>query len=70
MTVVSIEEACRRLDQLLDEARSQGEIRIRRPGGDEFVVRPAARSPLDVDGLQLNLSANDIVSSVRESRER
>ena len=40
--------------------------------GKEYSVRPVAdsRSPFDITGVNLNLSAEDIVAFVREVRER
>jgi hypothetical protein len=39
MTVYTTEDAQRNLDTLLDEARTQGEVRIKRPNGEEFSLR-------------------------------
>ena len=39
MTVYTNEDAKRNLDTLLDEARAQGEVRIKRPNGEEFSLR-------------------------------
>lgn len=63
-------EARQRLAALLERARREGEVRIRRKDGQLFLLRPArpAGSPLDVPGLDLNLSRAEIVALVRESR--
>lgn len=44
----------------------------RKREGQEFVITPAKarRSPLDVRGVQLNLTAAEIVRAVREGRKR
>ena len=54
------------------KAKSQGEVRIKRKDGDEFVVKPILKkiSHLDVEGVSLGLSVEEIVSAIRESRER
>ena len=54
------------------KSKSQGEVRIKRKDGDEFVVKPILKkiSPLDVEGVSLGLSVEEIVSAIRESRER
>jgi len=72
MTVFTDEEARRRFDALLHEARTSGEVRIRTGDGKEYVVRPAptGRSPLDVGSVDVKLSAQQIVDIVREGRER
>lgn len=60
------------LSALLERAGKQGEVRIKRTNGDVFVLRPEKRkaSPLDVAGIDLSISTEEIVSIVREGRER
>ena len=72
MTVFTQSEAEGKLAAVLERARREGEVRIQVNGGEEFVVKPASprRSPLDVRGVDLNLTADEIVDAVRESRER
>jgi hypothetical protein len=45
-------------------------VRIRRGGGQSFVLTPesSTSSPLDVDGGDLRMTRNEIVGFVRESR--
>ncbi len=54
------------------KARRKGAIRIKRRGGSEFEISPvrSQTSPLDVEGVDVGLSAEEIVSAVREIRER
>jgi hypothetical protein len=54
------------------ERRTRLRVRIIRKNGAVFVIRPekVRRSPLDVPGIDLNLSARDIVDLVREGRDR
>jgi PHD/YefM family antitoxin component YafN of YafNO toxin-antitoxin module len=63
-------EARQRLSQLLDEARREGAVRIRRRDGQVFILKSEknARSPLDVKGLNLNLSREEILEYIREGR--
>ena len=72
MKIYTYSEARQKLASLLKEAQSGFEVRVRRRDGQEFVIKPAAPtdSPLDVQGVDLGLSAEEIVASVRESRER
>ena len=59
------------LSAWLERARAQGEVRIKRPDGQVFVLKPEAkRSALDVAGLDLGVSKEEIVALVREGRER
>lgn len=70
MKVYSYSEARQRLAELLNRARREGEVEIRRRDGQVFVVRPraSAGSPLDVPGVNTDLSREEIVGLVRESR--
>ena len=65
-------EARQKLSTILDKAREEGEVRIVRKNGQVFVIKPEriSKSPLDVPGIKLGLTADEIVSIVREGRER
>lgn len=69
-TVYTYTEARQNLATLLDKAVADGEVRIRRRDGSVFVIRPepVIGSPLDVDGVDLGLSAGEIISFIAESR--
>lgn len=60
------------LSFLLDQAVREGEVRIRRENGAVFVLRPepAQRSALDVEGIDLGITTQEIVELIREGRER
>jgi len=64
-------EARRQFAALLDEARSTGQVQIRRRDGQLFVLQPATqeRSPLDVPGVDAGLLAGDSAAWLREERE-
>jgi hypothetical protein len=70
MKVYSYSEARQRLAELLDEATREGAVQIRRRDGQVFILRPQlpTESPLDVDGVDLGLTAEEIVSLVHEGR--
>ena len=72
MTTFTDEQARQQLEMVLGAARSQGEARIRMRDGQEYAVRPVSgqTSPFDIPGVDLNLSAAEIVGFVREGRER
>lgn len=63
-------EARQQLAALLDRARRDGAVRIRRRDGQVFVLRPeqSKGSPLDVPGLSLEFSREEIVDLVKEGR--
>jgi hypothetical protein len=72
MTVFTDGEAKQKLEKVLDKARSEGEVRIVCSDGREFVVRPAppTDSPLAVPGVDTDITKEEIVDFVRQSRER
>ncbi len=60
------------LSVLLERAREEGEVRIRRTDGQVFVLKPEKKkhSALDVTGIDLGISTQEIIEFVREGRER
>lgn len=70
MKVYTYSEARQNLASLLEEAKNEGAVRIRRRDGQSFVLTPesSAASPLDVDGVDLRMTRSEIVGFVRESR--
>jgi hypothetical protein len=72
MKVYTYSQARQNLAGLLEEARREGAVHIKRRDGQEFVITPGKgrRSPLDIQGVKLNLTAAEIVRAVREVRER
>lgn len=72
MNVYTFSEARQKLAEVLDEARRKGVVRIKRRDGSEFEISPvrAKSSPLDVEGVDLGVSAEEIVEVVREMRVR
>ncbi len=72
MITYTYSEARQNLATLLDNAKKEGEILIKRKDGSSFIVRPihSSKSPLDVTGINVQLSSEEIVSSIREIRER
>jgi prevent-host-death family protein len=65
-------EARQNLSSVLDKAGQDGEVRIIRKNGQVYVIRPKkqTKSPLDVPGVKVNITAEEIVNLVREGRER
>jgi hypothetical protein len=70
MKVYTYTQARQNLASLLDQAAKEGEVWIKRQDGQVFAVRPAPRkgSPLDVQGIDLGLTADEIVQFVQEGR--
>ena len=72
MRVYTYSEARQNLASLLDIAQRDGAVRIRRKDDQSFVLQPEVRSgsPLDVDPVSINVTADEIVRIVREGREQ
>jgi hypothetical protein len=72
MNIYTFSEARQQLATILERARKEGEIQIKRRDGQMFALKPIRKkkSPLDVPGVNLHLSSEDIVQIVREMRER
>ena len=72
MKTYTYSEARQRLARLLDEARREGQVQIRRQDGSTFLlqsVRPT-ESPLDVPGVKSRLRRGELVEIVRGERAR
>ena len=70
MIVYTYSEARQKLADLLEAAASEGEVKIRRKDGQMFVVRPEPRegSFLDVSGIDLEMTTEEIVQFIQEGR--
>ena len=69
MKVFTYSEARQRFSEVLDTARRE-EVIIRRRGGDTFsvVYRKTPKSPFDVPGLETEVTTQDILDAIGESR--
>lgn len=74
MKIYTYSKAREKLSTLLDEAREEGEVQIKRRDGQMFIVKPVPEpdaSPFDVPGIQTDkISIEELNAAVRESRER
>lgn len=70
MKVYTYSEARQNFASVLEQARKEGAVRIRRRDGESFVLKPEAStgSPLDVEGIDLDVTTDEIVAFVREGR--
>jgi PHD/YefM family antitoxin component YafN of YafNO toxin-antitoxin module len=70
MKIYTYSQARQSLAKLLDQAWKEGAVRIKRRDGQTFIIQPerSDKSPLDVLGVDLDLSAAEIVEFVREGR--
>jgi len=72
MKEYSFTEARQHFASILDEARKEGVVCVKKRDGESFYIKPAIpkKSPLDIKGVNLGVSSNEIVDIIRESRER
>ena len=72
MKEYSFTEARQHFASILDEARKEGVVCVKKRDGESFYIKPAIpkKSPLDIKGVNLSVSSNEIVDIIRESRER
>ncbi len=70
MKVYTYAEARENFASVLDEARRGGAVRILQRDGQSFVLSPEASvaSPLNVPGIDLGLTTDELVGFIRESR--
>ncbi|MBN2207693.1 MAG: type II toxin-antitoxin system Phd/YefM family antitoxin [Candidatus Coatesbacteria bacterium] len=71
MKTYTYSEARERLAALLDRARREGRVQIRRRNGQVFLLLPAKseRSPLDVPGVRARLPRGELLTWLRDSPE-
>ncbi|MCA9784487.1 MAG: type II toxin-antitoxin system Phd/YefM family antitoxin [Candidatus Cloacimonetes bacterium] len=72
MITYTYSEARQKLASLLDRAQLDGEVLVRRKDGQLFTIRPMQlnESPLDVDGIDTDMSMEELMEIQREMRER
>lgn len=72
MKTYTYSEARQRLASLLDRARREGRVQIRRQDGSTFLLQPVAAdsSPLDVPAVKTKLRPGELTALVREERRR
>lgn len=72
MREYSFTEARQHFASVLDEAKREGIVCIKKRDGEAFYLKPAdsKKSPLDVEGVDLGLNSSEIIDVIREGRER
>ncbi len=71
MRVFTYSEVRKRLAEVLDLAKEE-EVIIRRRNGETFSLTQVEKktSPLDIEGFEADVTTDDLIAAVRESRER
>ncbi len=69
--IYNYSKARQNLAAVLEQAARDGEVRVKRKDGQVFVIKPEPRrdSPLDIAGINLNISTDEVVCLLREGRE-
>ncbi len=72
MHVYTFSEAKQNFSSLLDQAKEDGAVQIARKDGQLFMLTAVTtkKSPLDITGVDLNLTMDEIVGFVREGKDR
>ena len=70
MKVYTYSEAERDLSAAMNVAQKDGEVRISLGDGRVFALSPVApeKSPLDVEGVDVDMTTDEIVELIRELR--
>lgn len=69
--VYNYSKARQNLAAVLEQAARDGEVKIKRKDGRVFIIKPEIRkeSPLDVEGVDLGITTEELVQFIREGRE-
>ena len=72
MTSYTFSEARQNFAAVLERAKAEGGVLITRRDETMFEILPVPKKelPLDVQGIDLGLSAEEIVGIIRETRKR
>ncbi|MGW8257879.1 MAG: hypothetical protein ACWGMZ_10375 [Thermoguttaceae bacterium] len=70
MKIFNDNEAKQNLEQILGEAQKEGAVGIRQQDGQTFILRPEniPESPLDVPGLNMSITTEEIIGFIHEGR--
>jgi prevent-host-death family protein len=72
MKIYTYSEARNKLADILEESKTE-EVVIKRRKGDMFTIVPKnrrQRSPFDVPAINTDITKEEILEAIRESRER
>jgi len=74
--IYTVSQIQKQLAELLQKVLREGQVQFKSKDGQVFIIRPllsakaSKTSPLDVNGIKLSVTTNDILQAVRESRQR
>ncbi len=72
MKEYSFTQARQHFASVLEEAKKEGVVCVKKRDGESFYIKPVLpkKSPLDVKGVDLGMSSEEIMDVIREGRER
>lgn len=72
MAIYTYTAARQKLAKLLDEAKKNKEVLIKRKNGDVFVLKKISKpaKEINITGINIPIKRQEIVEIVREGRER
>ena len=72
MNTYTYSEARQKLATLLEKAKKEGKVIITRKDGSVFELKAILkkRSPLDVKGINIRISSDEIIDIIKEVRQR
>ncbi len=72
MTTYTYSEARQNFAAVLDKAKKEGKVLIKKRDGSSFILSPLplAESPLNVKGINIDLTSQEIIDVLKEVRRR
>jgi len=72
MNTYTYSEARQKLSMLLNKAKKEGKVIIKRKDGTTFEIKAVKenKSPLDVKGIKLSLKTDEIINYIEDSRSK
>jgi hypothetical protein len=69
---VPYSEAEKNFSSVLDMAKNMGKVLIKRDDGTIFSIKPESllKSPFDIEGIQTNITTDEVLSFIWECRTR
>ncbi len=72
MDTYTLTEARQKLSFILDRAKKKGKVFIQRKDDSVFEVKALSdkKSPLDVKGINIEISREEIIKAIKESKRK
>jgi hypothetical protein len=72
MTTYTYSEARQNFAAVLEKAKKEGKVLIKKRDGSSFILSPlpTSESPLNVKGINTNISSDEILDIIKEVRKR